>query len=241
MSCSEWWSFEVAVIEAGYLGAIPIDAHIIVLNILYIAYSFPLGFSIAASTRVGNCLGAGKEHKAKMAAKCVNILFLFTVIIYGLIFFFIRKIFIEIYTNDSTVIELATSLAPLAAVIMLFDGIQGICAGILRGLGYPIYGAIFNLISYWVFGIPTGFVLTFIFSFGVYGLWWGTLLAQLIVDGTYFTFFILIDWKKAAIKAQSLANNKLEEENLNNTYELSEIPSNNLELTRNDVINKEEV
>jgi len=210
MICLEWWNFEVTVLEAGYLGATSIDAHVIFLNLLGLIFSVPLGIGVAVSTRVGNHLGGGKITKAKVSAKVAILLTLVISWTLGIIFFCIRKYYAYIYTSDAVVLQLFSDIAPLAAIIMITDGLQGVSSGILRGAGQPTLGVVINFISYWLIGLPVGWVLAFIVPWGVHGLWWGILVAQFLVVTAFMVYFkVFINWEKAAVEAQQRASNDL--------------------------------
>jgi len=81
------------------------------------------------------------------------------------------------------VLALGTSLLFVAAIFQLFDGLQGVATGVLRGLGDTRTPMLTNLAGHWVLGLPLGYSLCFVLGFGVIGLWIG-LSAGLIVVGT---------------------------------------------------------
>jgi multidrug resistance protein, MATE family len=70
----EYWAFGIASLWAGRLGAIELAAHSIALNLASITYMVPLGISSAATTRVGNLLGAGSAAAAERAARVALVL-----------------------------------------------------------------------------------------------------------------------------------------------------------------------
>jgi MATE family multidrug resistance protein len=61
----------------------------------------------------------------------------------------------------------------VAAVFQLFDGLQGVTTGALRGLGDTRTAMLWNLVGHWVVGLPLGYLLCFRWGLGVVGLWWG--------------------------------------------------------------------
>ena len=61
----------------------------------------------------------------------------------------------------------------VAAVFQLFDGVQGVTTGALRGLGDTKTAMLWNLAGHWVIGLPLGYLLCFRWGYGVVGLWWG--------------------------------------------------------------------
>ena len=88
----------------------------------------------------------------------------------------------RIFTVDVAVISLGASLLLLAAVFQLFDGVQVVATGILRGTGDTRTPMVCNFIGHWLIGLPVGYVFCFLMGWGVFGLWIG-LSAGLILVG----------------------------------------------------------
>ncbi len=61
----------------------------------------------------------------------------------------------------TAVIELGVSLLFVAAVFQLFDGLQGVTTGALRGLGNTRTAMLWNLAGHWLVGLPLGYLLCF--------------------------------------------------------------------------------
>jgi multidrug resistance protein, MATE family len=80
------------------------------------------------------------------------------------------------------VLSVGSSLLFLAAVFQLFDGIQGVITGTLRGLGNTRIAMNVNLVAHWLLGLPVSYLLCFVAGWGVWGLWVGLSLG-LIVTG----------------------------------------------------------
>ena len=78
------------------------------------------------------------------------------------------------FTSDKRVIDIGTRLLAIAAAFQLFDGTQAVATGVLRGLGETRMPMIVNVIGHWVFGLPVGYALCFVFGWGVTGLWMGS-------------------------------------------------------------------
>lgn len=68
MLCAEWWAFEIATLFAGLFGEEALAAQAILLNTCYMFYSLPGGLAVAASTRVGNSLGAQLPKQTKVVS-----------------------------------------------------------------------------------------------------------------------------------------------------------------------------
>jgi MATE family multidrug resistance protein len=80
---------------------------------------------------------------------------------------------IGLFTHEASVLALGISLLSVAALFQLFDGLQGVTTGVLRGLGDTRTAMISNLAAHWLFGLPLGYFLCFVAGWGVIGLWIG--------------------------------------------------------------------
>lgn len=174
-------AFSAATLIAGRLGAIALAAHTIVLNLASLSFMVPLGISQGAVTRVGNLLGAGTPHAARRAAWVALLLGGSVMTVSATAFVLLRNLLPAIYTPDSNVIALAASILPIAAAFQIFDGIQVVGSGILRGMGQTRPAAAFNLIGYWLLGLPVGAWLALWTGWKLAGLWWGLCLGLAVV------------------------------------------------------------
>jgi MATE family multidrug resistance protein len=95
------------------------------------------------------------------------------------------------FTDDPAVLGVGVSLLIIAAVFQLFDGLQGVATGILRGLGDTHTPMIWNLAGHWFVGLPLGYSLCFLAGLGIKGLWWGLSLG-LIICGVA----LLVVWRR---------------------------------------------
>ena len=77
------------------------------------------------------------------------------------------------FTNDAGVVRVAALLLPIAGVFQIFDGLQAVSAGALRGAGDTRGPMLANLLGFWSFGLPLSLLLTFRLDWGPAGLWWG--------------------------------------------------------------------
>ena len=102
-------------------------------------------------------------------------------------FLVIPRALIGLFSTDAAVLALGAQLLFIAAAFQLFDGIQGVTTGVLRGLGDTRTPMITNLVSHWLFGLPIGYALCFTLGFGVIGLWIG-LSTGLILAGAVLLF-----------------------------------------------------
>jgi MATE family multidrug resistance protein len=175
--------FALATALAGTLDPISSASHQIALNLAGLAFMIPLGLGSAGAVRVGHAVGAGDPHRASASGWMAIVLGAGFMTASGLVFFAVPHLLIGLFTKDPAVLSVGTSLLRLAAVFQLFDGIQGVITGTLRGIGDTRTPMVVNLAAHWLLGLPVSYGLCFVLGWGVWGLWIGLSLG-LIVTGT---------------------------------------------------------
>ena len=88
---------------------------------------------------------------------------------------------IRLFTDDPEITELSVTLLGIAAMFQLFDGVQGVAAGALRGAGDVRVAFAANVAAHWLIGFPLALVLAFRIGLGAAGLWWGLLVGLAVV------------------------------------------------------------
>jgi MATE family multidrug resistance protein len=165
--------FAAATALAGRVSAVALAAHQIALNLAAFTFMVPYGLASAAAVRVGHAVGRRDPHgaaSAGWAAICLGAGFMSAA---AIVFFTAPRVLIRLFTADPGVIAIGVALLFVAAVFQLFDGLQGVTTGALRGLGDTRTAMLWNLGGHWLIGLPLGYVLCFRLSHGVVGLWWG--------------------------------------------------------------------
>ena len=180
----EMWAFQLATLFAGWLGEKQLAAHVVALNLASMSFMVPLGISMAAVTRVGNLLGAGRPQAAQRAAWVALGMGAGVMCVAAVSFVLLRGWLPRVYTADLEVLAVAATLLPIAGAFQLFDGTQVVGGGILRGMGRTRPAAVFNLLGYYVLGLPVAYYLAFAVGMGVTGIWWGLTLGLMVVAGS---------------------------------------------------------
>lgn len=166
-------AFGAAAVFAGRISAIATAAHQIAINCASVTFMVPLGIASAAAVSVGHAIGRREPDAARrngFIAIGLGVAFMtFT----ALMFFSIPRPILHLYTRNPQVVAIAVRLLGLAALFQLFDGVQTVATGALRGLGNTRTAMLVNLVCYWLFGIPLGYWLCFVVSWGIYGVWVG--------------------------------------------------------------------
>ena len=114
---------------------------------------------MAISTITGNRLGAGDPHLAQQGATVAMIVGLVLQIFIALILFLARSQVGKVFSNDVEVVGMVEEVFPITAVMLLFDAVQSVGSGILRGIGFQKIGALTNLAGYYIAGLPLAALL----------------------------------------------------------------------------------
>jgi len=169
----EFGAFGVTALLMGTLGTTQMAAHQIALNIASLTFMVPLGVGAAAAVLVGRAVGrgdAGDARRAAVVSLAVGIAFMGTSAVVMLL---VPAAIASLYTNLTPVLQLAAALIPIAGAFQVFDGIQVVSAGTLRGLGDTRVPMLIGLVGFWLVGLPVSVALAFGAGLGPLGLWWG--------------------------------------------------------------------
>lgn len=164
----EVWAFNATMFLAGTLGAEAVATHTAALSLTSVAFMVPMGLGSAATTRVGNLVGAGLDwrpagaHAVFLGGACM--------LLSGCLFIFAPSLLGRIYVSDPEAVARIAAVLPIAGVFGLFDGVQVVALGVLRGLGDTRFGAGVALFAYWVLALPLAVFGAW--NWGLPGVWW---------------------------------------------------------------------
>lgn len=177
----EFGVFGIVALLMGRLGTLQVAAHQIAINIASLTFMVPLGVSSAASVLVGRAVGAGDSNRARRAAFAALGVGLAFMALSGLALGTMPRPLARIYSGDEAVLAMAALLIPLAGVFQVFDGLQVVSIGVLRGVGDTRAPMIVNVLGFWLIGFPVSLWLGFQAGFGAVGLWWGLVVGLAVV------------------------------------------------------------
>src|SRR5580693_6864846 len=163
--------FSLVALLAGTLGAEVASAHQVAIGMAAFTFMGALGVSGATAVRVGHAVGAGRSARA---AGFLGIALGAGVMMVGVVAFLaVPRLLVSAFTNDARVIAIGVDLVRIAALFQLFDGVQAVAAGALRGAGDVRFPFVANVVAHWLVGFPIALVLGFALHGGAQGLWWG--------------------------------------------------------------------
>jgi MATE family multidrug resistance protein len=169
----EFTTFAAISIFAGWFGAEALGGHQVAINLASLAFMVPAGIANSAAVLVGHAIGENDAPHARRLAASALILGASFMALCAAVFLLAPGPFAHAYTSLPAVVAVATSLIPIAGLFQVFDGIQVVSAGVLRGAGDTHAAMIANVLGFWLVGIPVSLWLGFSAGLGVVGLWLG--------------------------------------------------------------------
>ena len=174
----EYGLFGGAGLVVGLFGASALAAHQIALQIAAILFMIPFGISLAATVRVGQEAGRRNPTGARRAGFVAIGLALVFMTIMTVLVVSLRDLLPYFFLDDSMkdaaeIVSIASWLLLLGATFFIADGVQTAMAGSLRGLNDTKLPMLFALVSFWVIGFGSLYLLAFPLKLGVTGVWIG--------------------------------------------------------------------
>jgi len=189
-------AFATATALCAKLGPVSLAGHQIALNCAALTFMVPLGISSAAAVRVGQQLGRRDPAGARRAGWSAMALGVGFMGCAGLVFLSFPRWIARAFSPDPAVIRVGATLLLVAAAFQLFDGLQVVTTGALRGAGDTKTPMMANLVAYWLIGLPVGYVLGFPMGWGVLGIWLGLCFGLVIVGSA-----LVVAWRGKNLSA----------------------------------------
>jgi MATE family multidrug resistance protein len=187
--------FATATVLVGSLAANALAAHQIALSAAAFTFMVPLGVSAAAAVRVGHAVGRREAAAARRAGWSAFVLGTAFMSLSAVVFLAAPRTVLRVFTDAPDVIAIGVSLLAVAAAFQLFDGVQVVATGVLRGVGDTRTPMLANLAGHWLLGLPIGAALCFGVGWGVIGLWIGLCIGLVVVAVT-----LTIVWARRRIE-----------------------------------------
>ena len=184
-------AFSAAAALCAKLGAVALAGHEIAITCAAFTFMVPLGISSAAAVRVGQNLGRQDLLGARRAGWSAIFLGAGFMLCSGFVFVTASRLIAQLFSSDPRVVQLGGTLLLVAAAFQLFDGVQTVATGALRGTGDTLTPLVANLIAYWLIGLPLGYALCFRLGWGPLGIWIGLCLGLMIIGSA-----LLLVWHR---------------------------------------------
>ena len=165
--------FSAAVVIIGWYGKYQQAAHMIAINMCSVSYMMVTGIASAGGIRVGHFWGLKDKRQMMITGKTALILGGSFMALCALIFFVFPQFLIGLYTKDVEVVPIASVLLLLGGIFQISDGLQATALGILRGISDVNFPTLITLFSYWIVGLPIGYLLGNYYDMKAAGVWMG--------------------------------------------------------------------
>jgi len=187
--------FSAIMIMMGWLGSAPLAAHQIAMTCASFTFMFPLGLSMATGIRISRTRGEMNNQDPNVTLRAIGLGSIASggvvMLVFSMCFALGGKYIAALFTPDGVVIDLTAQLLIVAAIFQLFDGVQVISIGALRGLTDVRVPTLITFCSYWLIACPAAYVLGFRFNVGATGIWSGAVVglgcAALLLLWRFFT------------------------------------------------------
>ncbi|MDB5568876.1 MAG: family efflux transporter [Hyphomicrobiales bacterium] len=172
----EYGLFAVTGLLMGHIGVRELAAHQVALQTAAILFMAPFGISMAATVRVGHAFGRGDAAAARLSgfvALGLSVIFMSAMTLAVVAF---RDLIPHAFLAGATAPEtlaLASLLLLVGTSFFIFDGVQTVAAGALRGLGDTRTPLVFAAVSFWGLGFIASYGFGFPAGLGAPGVWIG--------------------------------------------------------------------
>ncbi len=150
-----------------------VAAHHVAIALASMTFMVPMAVATATSVRVGRAIGAGDTPGARRAGLTGLTIGGAFMAACGVAMLVAAEPLARLWTSDPAVVPLAVALVRIAAAFQVFDGVQVVAGGALRGAGMTRLSLAVCLVAYWFLALPAGAALAFVAGLGPQGLWWG--------------------------------------------------------------------
>ncbi|HKF64528.1 MAG TPA: MATE family efflux transporter [Dongiaceae bacterium] len=175
-------AFSGATIMAGWMGETALAAYQLSVNVTSFFYMLSLGLATAAAVRVGNAVGRSDRPGVARAGWVAVAMVFGLMLAIGLAIHFLRGEIAAIYTRDAAVTAVALPVLAVLSFLVIFDGVQGVLMGALRGAADVILPTASFAIAFWGCAVPLCYFLGYRLGVGPLGLAWGLVAGLIVAD-----------------------------------------------------------
>ena len=169
----EFGVFGAAGLLMGWMGALALASHQVAMQLAALTFMVPVGIAQATSVLVGQAVGRGDPQAARRAAGAGVLVGVGFMTLTALMFLTLPGPLAAAFSHDAAVVQAAVLLLPIAGVFQVFDGLQVVASGALRGVGDTRVPMLVNLVGFWGIGLPASAWLGLGLDGGPRGIWWG--------------------------------------------------------------------
>lgn len=174
-SIVEVLTFSLGSIMMGWIGEKELAAQQIALSLTSFTFMAVSGLAAATTIKVSQYNGMNDKKNIVNTVKASLVLVIFFMVGSVTAFISLRYQIPKWFVPDPEVIQITASLMVIAGLFQIFDGLQVITLGALRGLEDVKKPMVFLIIAYFPIALPISYLTTFTFNLGPQGIWIGYL------------------------------------------------------------------
>jgi MATE family multidrug resistance protein len=205
---ADWIGFEILTLMSSYISSLSLAANVCLFNFITIIFMIPMGLSFASSALVGNCIGANNIKNAKIFTKAALLSGICIITSITVFVFIFEKQIPYLYTADSTIATLVTSLLKIYVCFSIVDCCQMILHGVIKGLGKQTIASVVALVILYPINIPLAYTFAFVWGYGLLGLWYSQLIAVFLLASSYSVIILSLDWEHVVMKTRVRLQNE---------------------------------
>jgi MATE family multidrug resistance protein len=177
MFLAEAGFFTAVALSIGRFGDVALAGHQIATQVCYLTFMVPSGIGMATTVRVADALAWRDMRRCRRAGMAGLAIGTLSMVVSALVLLggrhHIVRLFVDVSAPGSArAVDLAENLLLIGAAFQLFDGVQGVAGGALRGMKMTGRALVLGVVSYWAVGLVTGALLSNT-PLGIYGYWLG--------------------------------------------------------------------
>lgn len=181
------------------LGTVAFAAHTLALNVESLSYMPGIGFSVAATTLVGQNLGAGRPDRAEGSGWECNRLAMWVMGVMGMVFLVFPAPLLRLYTNDAAVVAAGIIALRVVAFMQLPEAVGFVLSGALRGAGDTKSVLYITAAGVWAVRLGTSLVFVYLLDLGLFGAWLAMALDWVFRSGYLILRFRAGAWKEIEV------------------------------------------
>ncbi len=177
-SLAEGGMFQASALMMGWIGTVELASHGIALQAAALTFMVHLGLANATTVRTAHAAGAGDRAGLRMGGKVAIALSMAFAMVTVAAFLTLPGPIISVFLDKANpesvqIVAYGTALLAVAALFQVVDALQVMALGLLRGVKDTRVPMWIAVLSYWIVGIPTSYLLAFKAGYGGVGLWLG--------------------------------------------------------------------
>lgn len=171
--------FMLTAIMAANQGTGPMAAHQVGMNIMSLTFSFGDGLQAAAVALIGRSLGEGDEIQAKRYGRICWIYGIFIAVLLAITYFFGARWMMGLFFSEPEIVDIGVSIMRVIIFVVVFQVLQVVYMGCLRGAGDTFYTALASTISVTIIRTLGSYICGIFLGLGIVGIWLGVLFDQI--------------------------------------------------------------